>query len=309
MDSRPIIIVGAPRSGTSLLQKILRECPGCGAVPRESQHIWGPHAHPSRNDWDGEFAAESTLRDQSIVETIRCEFRRSAIAAAEWHKISSSRLFANPVVRRIGRLFPSQAVKALTLSKSGDAADLRLVEKSVHAGLWLPLVDAVFPNALYIHLVRDPRKAIPSIMSGWNEDGRFVSFDLPRPLAIEGYMGKSSQWCFPLPRGWREYADKDLLSVGAFQWRAINESIVGFFRARNEQSLLRIRLEDLIEAPGDMLARITTHCGIDEAEYFRQFESALPVINKGPSRGVKPRVDEERLLEATGELARLFDYV
>jgi hypothetical protein len=54
MIKEPVFIVGAPRSGTSLLFHILRTSQPFWSLPSEGQHIWDTACHPSRRDWDSE---------------------------------------------------------------------------------------------------------------------------------------------------------------------------------------------------------------------------------------------------------------
>ena len=308
MSASPVFIVGAPRSGTSLLQKLLRECPGHASVPREAQHIWGPHVHPSLSGWDGEAVTDATLEDAQLIESIREEFARSAVAAETWRRMEKSSLGGSAWLKRIARLFPRQAVEALVRG-GRTSEDVRLVEKSVHAGLWLPLVDAVFPDARYLHIVRDPRKSVPSIMTGWLEPGRFVSFQVPETLRFSGSEGESRDWCFPLPVGWRDYREASLQAVATFQWNAINTAILDFFAAaeRTERCLV-VRLEDLIAQPGESLRAIRQHAQIAEQEYFSAFDDGLPVINKGRKRAEPVSVDGEKLWDNVATVAGKLGY-
>jgi len=308
MNTSPIFIVGAPRSGTSLLQKVLRECPGHASVPREAQHIWGPHVHPSLSDWAGESAPGTVLRDEPVLAAIREEFARSAVPAATWRRMETSAVGNNRWLRRIARLFPRQAVEALVRSgrSSGDA---RLVEKSVHAGLWLPLVDAVFPDARYLHIVRDPRRSIPSIMTGWLEPSRFVSFEVPEPLRIAGIDSETHDWCFPLPVGWQAYCEASLQAVATFQWRAINTAVVDFFASpERADRCLVVRLEDLIAAPGDSLKAIRQHTQIAEHDYFAAFDDGLPVVNEGGKSARPVAVDTAQLWDDVAGVATTLGY-
>lgn len=308
MTDHPVFIVGAPRSGTSLLQKLLRECPGHAAVPREAQHIWGPHVHPALSDWEGETVPPDALADARLIESIREAFARDRVPAATWRRMESRGLGSSKLLRRIARLFPRQAVQALIRGgRSQDAG--RLVEKSVHAGLWLPLVDAVFPEARYLHIVRDPRRSIPSIMTGWLEPSRFVAFEVPETLEIEGAASNTHEWCFPLPVGWRGYRGASLQDVATFQWTAINEAILGYFAPPERAARCHVvRLEELIATPGNTLRAIRRHANIADHDYFDAYEKGLPVINKGKATAMTVDVDERRLWERVSAVANTLGY-
>lgn len=309
MTSSPLIIIGAPRSGTSLLQKIIRETPGFCSVPRESQHIWHPYVQPSACDWRGEVVSTDLLEDADELGKIRSRFASEAISFADWQRIAGNPLANHPVVRRIGRLLPAMAVKALSGFKRNSNQPGRLVDKSVHAGLWLPLVDAVFPDAIYVHLVRSPERTIPSMIRGWRDAGRFVSHRVPLDLALSDYAGKRRDWCFPLPVGWQDYANTDLLQVTCFQWRKINRSILAFAEQRRlGPRYVRIRLEDLTNETLSTLAGLSERCGIDHAGWKQRFQDGLPVVNRGSGQRDDAPVDVRKIRALTSQVADLIGY-
>jgi Sulfotransferase family len=49
---RPIFIIGAPRSGTSLLYAILRVSPGLANWPGEAHEVWEADYHPALRGWE-----------------------------------------------------------------------------------------------------------------------------------------------------------------------------------------------------------------------------------------------------------------
>jgi hypothetical protein len=71
--SRPILIVGAPRSGTSLLYSILRASSRLAHWPGEAHEVWEADLHPALRGWvSNEAAAEDATPD--VVARIRRSF-------------------------------------------------------------------------------------------------------------------------------------------------------------------------------------------------------------------------------------------
>ena len=68
----PIFIVGAPRSGTSLLYAILRRSSQLRHWPGESHEIWEADVHPATRGWDSNALAES-----DVTPDIAARIRRS----------------------------------------------------------------------------------------------------------------------------------------------------------------------------------------------------------------------------------------
>lgn len=67
----------------------------------------------------------------------------------------------------------------------------RMVEKSVSNGLRIPFVEAVFPDAHYIHLVRDGRSVIESAMRLWQmppDTGGLMRKLKDLPVSQYGYL-------------------------------------------------------------------------------------------------------------------------
>ena len=70
---RPVLIVGAPRSGTSLLYSILRASSGLAHWPGEAHEVWEADLHPALRGWSSNCAAASDATPE-IRERIRRTF-------------------------------------------------------------------------------------------------------------------------------------------------------------------------------------------------------------------------------------------
>ncbi len=60
--SRPILIVGMPRSGTQMLFHVLREHEMLGSLPTEGHNIWRRFHHPRRTGWDSDHVGAGQVR-------------------------------------------------------------------------------------------------------------------------------------------------------------------------------------------------------------------------------------------------------
>jgi hypothetical protein len=52
MPERPIFVVGSPRSGTSLVFRLLRMAPGTTSIGTEGHALWETFHHPRRRHWE-----------------------------------------------------------------------------------------------------------------------------------------------------------------------------------------------------------------------------------------------------------------
>ncbi len=124
---RPIFVIGSPRSGTTLLRLIL------DAHPRIS---CGEETH--------------FLRDLE------------AIVGRNWELLSTYGLERAWWLSRIRALYDE--FQAEVLARSGKA---RWAEKDPTYTLHLPFIEELFPDALYVHLLRDGHDVVASFRDRW----------------------------------------------------------------------------------------------------------------------------------------------
>ncbi len=187
---RPLIILGAPRSGSSLLFETLAASPDVVTVGGES-HV----------QFESIAALRPALRG---FDSNRLD-RRDATAAT----LDALRRGFTDALRDRDGVRPA-------------AGPVRLLEKTPKNALRLPLLDALFPDALYVYLYREPRENISSLIEGW-ESGRFVTYpDLP------GWTGRP--WSFLLVPGWRDLIGQPPAAIASEQWRRTQEVLLDDFR-------------------------------------------------------------------------------
>jgi len=214
---RPIVIVGAPRSGTTILGMLLGDHPDLVYV--EEPRLTWKYGNDARSDM---------LRPEhatpSVVEHIR-------------------RAFADRVTQGGGK---------------------RLLEKTPSNALRLGFVDAVLPDALYVHILRDGVESVLSIADFWGKHttglpkGKLLQRlkeiqpsrvphygkEFMRRLA-PGLMGGPAPWGPRLPG--IEAMAKELhpVEVAALQWRTCVERAIDFGRSLPADRYMELRLESL----------------------------------------------------------------
>ncbi|MGH9184900.1 MAG: sulfotransferase family protein [Acidimicrobiales bacterium] len=240
----PIIVLGAPRSGTSFLADVLGAHPDV-AVAREPRLVWR--------------FGNDRRSDELRVEHARPD-----------------------VVDHIHRSF------ALVLEQS-DAA--RLVEKTPANSLRPRFVDAVFPDARFVHITRSGWGAVPSIRSFWAR--RATGFDTrqvrklrrrlreARPSQVPYYAseligrvrgagGRHTPLYGPRLAGLQVVADElGVLTAAAVQWRACVEQAAVFGRSLPSERYVELRLETLDR---HAIESVVDFCGLPTgAEVSRRF--------------------------------------
>lgn len=281
MIIKPILILGAPRSGTSLLQKILRNYPELWSLPSESELIWDQYCHPRLHHWESEYLTAANMTPQIRAKILK-QFEQYLCPAAVWQPIEKQNFiwrsqrwrWLRQLLRPIYQYTFPIAQKFLW----HQPANKRIVEKTISNSLRLGFVNEVFPDAKIIYLTRDGRNNINSLINAWLHPNRFFSYRLPVQLNIKGYCYE--QWKFVLPPGWRDYIDRPLEDVCAFQWQSCHQLILKeIAKPKYAKRVLRVKLEDLTTQPQLWLKEIVEFVELPYDDYFESMVTHLPIVN------------------------------
>ncbi|MEA3337466.1 MAG: sulfotransferase [Chloroflexota bacterium] len=299
MIHSPVLILGCPRSGTTLLYSMLSEISSLWSLGYESKAIIEQHHHPDQKDWQSGVLVASDLTDVSRIQMLDA-FERYAAPGSFWSQINRVRsgLRGNPAWRWVkgrGRTkkagsgvssaVPQQGLNAVrtaarlrTTITGRQSTAIRLLEKTPENCLRLPFLLALFPDASVIYLTRDGRSNINSLIEGWQQPHLFPGYQVPVELSIPGYS--RPRWAFTLIPGWQELTSSPLEEICAWQWVRCNEAVLEH-RSQTGAAVpyLTIRYEDLIGNPGPVLRQIAQFLHIDYERDLARFSSDLPQIN------------------------------
>jgi hypothetical protein len=262
----PIIIVAAPRSGSSLLLAALSAHPDLWSLYKESNKIFEGPFHPRLRGNDSHALSDEDL-DVPTRERILATFFKSV---GNLERLPFARLVP---LRGRGRPWYSASIAALT--RPFKRPPIRLVEKSPRNTLRIPFVRELFPDARFIHLTRDAPANIRSLYGGWQDPLHYNVYPLPDGFRLDGYHG--SHWCFVLQPGWRSFDGASVVDACADQWRVCNEHCLRDLRAISPDNVLRVKFEELVLSPAMCLAEIAAWADLD-AKPFARFSKGLPLI-------------------------------
>jgi hypothetical protein len=235
----PVFIVGAPRSGSTLLYETL-------AVNSAFCNLGG-EAH-----W--------------LVESIPA-LRPGASG------VDSNRLTGDNVTDAISEQIAESILRRAMLT-SGElvglrASGLRLLEKTPKNSLRIPLFDRIFPDARFIFLWRDPHENISSIMEAWRT-GRWITY-----REMRGWDGP---WSLLLPPRWRELRNKPLEEIAAYQWSCTNQIVLDDLSKLDAARWTVVEYSELIAKPRELAMRLCAFCGVEMDDATRARVSApLPL--------------------------------
>ncbi len=247
---QPIIIVGSPRSGTTLLGKLLRHHPDVTYL-EEPRLVWR-YGNDDKSD-----------------------LLRARDARPE-------------VVRYIQETFARRV---------REGSGKRLLEKTPSNALRLPFVDRVFPDAKFVHILRDGYQSVLSIRRFWQQHAgglpkaklaeRAKEISLRRApyyakevlrRALPGRWGGQPIWGPRLPGIDALLRDLDLLEVCCLQWRMCVEAACLYGRSLPTDRYFECRLEDMSL---ELLREILAFARLEEAEqvseaFHREFDPSQP---------------------------------
>lgn len=298
MIQSPVLIIGCPRSGTTLLFNLLSEVPELWSTGYESKDIIERYHAPSAKGWESGALGAQDLTAESRAYMLRA-FELGAAPGAFWQRVGRLRTWlgnSRPyrALKKRGRTTAAGAGASSVLPQQGlDAIrayirarnrlsparrPVRLVEKTPENCLRLPFLLALFPDARVLYLTRDGRSNVHSLVEGWKQPHLFPGYRVPEKLSIPGYTRE--RWAFTLIPGWRELAHSRLEEVCAWQWIRCNEAVLAHREETAGQvPYLTVRYEDLVAQPGQVLHQVAEFVGLDFERDLGRYAEHLPQIN------------------------------
>jgi hypothetical protein len=225
--ARPIIVVAPPRAGARLLARALGAVPGSWTAGGEPGALLS--GVPALDPPDGgEPAGRLTATD------CRDELRRRLRADLRARFAS-----ADPTAPHAG-------------------TRPRLFDASPRNALMVPFLDAVFPDAVFVYVHRDPRDALAESLAIWRS-GEATTY--PR---LPGWSGPA--WSFLLVPGWRELIGRPLAEIVTEQWVRTMRALTADLEALAPSRWCVTHSDVLAEDPMGELARLLGYLGLGPSE-------------------------------------------
>ncbi len=223
---RPIIILSAPRSGSTLLYETLIRHSEVVSIRNES------HA---------------------VIETIEALHPYSKqFSSGELDSTDATTAISKEIKRRF-----AINLKDNTGGSVAQGSRVRFIEKTPKNALRISFLLALFPDALFVYLVRNPDENISSIMQAW-QSNRFITYPhLP---------GFDQHWSLLLPAGWQHLKGKPLANIAAFQWQQANVKILAGLSELGTDRVLAVNYQTLINNPQQVIGRICDFAGLSQQD-------------------------------------------
>ncbi len=240
---RPLIIVAAPRSGSTLLFETLAGCRGLVTIGGESHRVI-------------EGISPLSPRDRGFDSN-----RLLAVDASE--------AIACRVRERFAAELLDHAGKSLEI-RDGEECTVRFLEKTPKNALRIPFLCRVFPDARFVFLFRAPEQNLSSIMDAWRS-GRFVTYP-----GLPEWSGP--KWSLLLTPGWRSLAGQPLERIALEQWCIANQTIFDDLSRLDRRRWMSVAYDELVRDPKRVVRNVCRHgdVAIDERD-LESFSEKLPL--------------------------------
>lgn len=207
---RPVFIVGMPRSGSTALHDVLSRHPEFATTTHVTRKFPANYAMLKlispfyRNHKPGE---AGSMWDRYV--TGDSDVLRATDVTAE------SRLFYTKAVGNVIRLYDRP----------------RFLSKCPRNGLRMEFLAAIFPDAQFIHLIRDGRAVCQSVMERRKRSGDI------------------NAWWDAKPDGWRQWEHSDPVEAVAHQWDSVVRTVSKSGSMFPASQYLEVRYEDFTADP------------------------------------------------------------
>ncbi|MGB5439868.1 MAG: sulfotransferase [Gammaproteobacteria bacterium] len=220
---RPVFIVSAPRAGSTLLFETLAANKAFWSLGDEShKHFEGiPALRPESRDFRSNRLTEKDLT-KDIGKTLTQSFIRD-LRQADGPMLTS-------------------------LSGKNIPNSVRFLEKTPKNALRIPFLNALFPDALFIFLYRNPRDNISSLMDSWRSEKYVTYRELP------GWDGPP--WSHLLIPGWQQLKGMPLEEIIKSQWMVTNRTVMEDLAGLPKNRWCTVSYESFLADPAAELKRL-----------------------------------------------------
>jgi hypothetical protein len=118
----------------------------------------------------------------------------------------------------------------------------RFVNKCPGNSVRIDFLKEIFPDAVFIHILRDGRAAAYSI--------------------LRSRQGHSGAYWSVKPPGWRSLLNVPLVDASALQWKMTVEAVLESAGKLPPEQFMEVRYEEFVARPAEVFRRVGSKCGL-----------------------------------------------
>ena len=284
MTYQPVIIIGAPRSGTNMLRDMLTELPGVGTWPcDEINYIW---RHGNLRYSSDEFP--STMATPKVQSYIRRQFDK--IANTENLDVVIEKTCANSLrVAYVDKILPE--AKYIFIVRDGMDAVGSALDRWT-ASLDIPYI---IQKAKYVPLTDLPYYAL-----------RYLLHRMYRMLSREKRLALWGPAMDNIDDLLKQYT---LMEVCALQWKACMDRAEDDFTRISPENIFKIKYEDFVRDPVAEFARLAAFLNKDVPDTVNDYlRKNVRPNSVGKGRKALGEADVEKLRPLIASTLGRYDY-
>ena len=317
---RPIIVLGAPRSGTTILRNCLALHPDLWHLPGESHEVLEGPFDPADRHYESNRVEANDVSD-ALAASLRDAFAGRAINLSAVSARPDRVLRANSVTKRITAKVATRWMGARSIRNR--PREIRFLEKTPKNMLRVPLLARIFPDASYVLLTRNAPDNIDSLIDGWHAVDRFGPFTrqrfarsgypIARELNLHDYSSK--WWKFALVPEWRELRGKGVADVAAWQYFQCNRTARADLSTIDPARVRHIKHEEFVHAPVTTIRDLFEWAELAASPVAERYAASLPAVNstarssggtaRGPERTLRHHHEVHSAIASTPGLIEL----
>ncbi|CAB1084351.1 hypothetical protein D1AOALGA4SA_11876 [Olavius algarvensis Delta 1 endosymbiont] len=219
---RPIFVVGAPRSGTNIFYRSFARHPDLAWISNITKK------------------APASLWLTRLIMQFRNDHRPTE-ANNVWQK------FIDGDDECLGRVDATAAarkyLRKVLMNNMQIFNKPRFVNKCPGNSVRIEFLREIFPDAIFLHILRDGRAAAYSIM--------------------RSRLGHNGAYWSVKPPGWQTLLELPLIDACALQWKMTVETLLQSAEKLPREQYLEVRYENFVARPVEIFEQVGEICGLD----------------------------------------------
>jgi uncharacterized protein (TIGR03032 family) len=283
--TRPIFVVAPPRSGAAAVVSALARAPGVVLSGGDNGSVLDdlPELHPSQRSWDSNRLTVADAKPE-VVARVHESIHPGEVNGNE------------PQVAATASEHKENGGQGNGSEPQGPVA-VRPLDGTPKNALRIPFLSAVFPDATFVYVYRDPRESLAEIVADWDR-GVMVTYpelpDWPGP-----------PWSYLLVPGWRGLSGKPLPEIVAEQWGTTTRTLLDDLENLEPERWCVTDRAALLEDPKREIDRLCGFLGVEPSEELSApLRAAREQLAEQPAQAADGAKGVEDVLPRTDDIAR-----